>query len=151
MTSKKKLRPASMFLLELIPSILFFCIASAVCVQFFVKSHLLSRDADTLNYAVNECSAIAEILACSEDIQEFSDILSPLYPNADWQDNTLTIYYDKNFSPCSFEQSFYQLRAELLTEGNMLTVRIIIQEKSQEDVLYELNAKHHMQRRINHA
>ena len=34
---------SSLFLLELMIAILFFCLASAVCVQIFVKAHTISR------------------------------------------------------------------------------------------------------------
>ena len=62
MKRKNRPRSSSLFLMELILAILFFSIASAVCVQFFVKSHLLSRSSDALNYAANECASVAELL-----------------------------------------------------------------------------------------
>ncbi len=49
MKHRNRAQSSSLFLLELILAILFFSLASAVCVQFFVKSHLLSRDARNLN------------------------------------------------------------------------------------------------------
>ena len=39
---KQKSSRSALFLMELIFSILFFALASAVCVQLFVKAHLLS-------------------------------------------------------------------------------------------------------------
>ena len=43
---------SALFLMELIIAILFFAISSAVCVQLFVKAHLMSRDTTDLNHAV---------------------------------------------------------------------------------------------------
>ena len=82
MIRKNRPRASSLFLMELIIAILFFSIASAVCVQFFVKSHLLSRDADALNHAVNECSSVAEALSTADSISSGLSLLSQLYPNA---------------------------------------------------------------------
>lgn len=86
MIRKNRPRASSLFLMELILAILFFSIASAVCVQFFVKSHLLSRDADALNHAVNECSNIAEILNTTDSISEGVSLLKQLYPDAAYPD-----------------------------------------------------------------
>ena len=51
MNRKNRAQSSTLFLLELILAILFFSLASAVCVQFFVKSRLLSRGAQNLNHA----------------------------------------------------------------------------------------------------
>lgn len=52
---------SSLFLMELIISICFFALASAVCIRLFVQAHFLSRDTITLNRAVSECQNLAEI------------------------------------------------------------------------------------------
>ena len=51
---------SSLFLLELILAVLFFSVASALCIQIFTKAHLMSQDARDLNFAVNEVSSMAE-------------------------------------------------------------------------------------------
>ena len=51
MKRKPTANPSSLFLLELIFAILFFSVASAVCVQVFVKSHTLSTQAHDLTQA----------------------------------------------------------------------------------------------------
>ena len=40
---RKPAKRSSLFLLELIIAILFFCLASAVCVRFFVRSHVMEQ------------------------------------------------------------------------------------------------------------
>ena len=47
-------RRSGVFLLELMISILFFCIAAAVGLQLFVKSHCISEDAGNMNMAVHK-------------------------------------------------------------------------------------------------
>ena len=47
---------SSLFLLELIIAILFFSLTSAVCVQIFVRAHLISRQTQELNMALEKVS-----------------------------------------------------------------------------------------------
>ena len=63
---RKPAKRSSLFLMELIIAILFFCLASAVCVRFFVKSHLIERDTTALNHAANYASSVAEMYLCYE-------------------------------------------------------------------------------------
>lgn len=70
MVCKSRARSSSLFLMELILAILFFSVASGVCVQFFVRSHLLSRDSEALNHAVNECAGIAETVCTTDGAAE---------------------------------------------------------------------------------
>ena len=52
---------SSLFLLELMIAILFFCLASAVCVQIFVKAHTISRETQELNTALEKVSGYTEL------------------------------------------------------------------------------------------
>ena len=75
---------SSLFLLELMIAILFFCLASAVCVQIFVKAHTTSRETQELNTALEKVSGYTELFladALTEDTEVFYD--------ADWQDEAL--------------------------------------------------------------
>lgn len=56
-----KTSKSSMFLMELIIAILFFALASAVCIQLFVKSHLLSNAASDESRALLLCQNLSEI------------------------------------------------------------------------------------------
>ena len=72
---------SSLFLLELMIAILFFCLASAVCVQIFVKAHTTSRGTQELNTALEKVSGYTELFladALAEDTEVFYD--------ADWQE-----------------------------------------------------------------
>lgn len=52
---------SSLFLLELIIAILFFSLTSAVCVQIFVRAHLISRQTQELNTALEKVSGFCEV------------------------------------------------------------------------------------------
>ena len=43
---------SALFLMELIIVIFFFALTSAVCLQVFVKAHLVAKETKGLNYAV---------------------------------------------------------------------------------------------------
>ena len=51
----------SVFLIEFTISLLLFSLATAVCVQFFVRAHLKSKDSEYLTHAVIETQNVAEI------------------------------------------------------------------------------------------
>ena len=95
MNQKKQVRSSGIFLLELMLAIFFFSLASAVCVQIFVKAHVLSNDSKLLHYAVNECCNRAELISTTTDID-----LSNL------QDE----YFDADLIPCSFSDGAYRLK-----------------------------------------
>ena len=70
MNKRNRAQASSLFLLELTMAILFFSIASAVCVQIFVKSRAMSLHAEELNAAVREVSSAAEIVRASKSRAE---------------------------------------------------------------------------------
>lgn len=131
MTHKTRPRSSSLFLMELILAILFFSIASAVCVQVFVKSHLLSREANALNHAVNLCTSAAETISAS--------------PAETTEGSTVT-YYDEDFSVCDPDDRVYTLTVDAGRRDSFLDAHIVITDPS-EKVIYELNTTNHIPRR----
>lgn len=57
---------ASLFLMELILVLLFFSIASCICVQLFVKSGILSTKTKQLTYAVGMAQNTAEVFYATD-------------------------------------------------------------------------------------
>lgn len=144
MIRKNRPRSSSLFLMELILAILFFSIASAVCVQFFVKSHLMNHDSNALNHAVNECASAAEIIETADDITDSMEMLRRLYPNGVYSDNRLIIYYSDTFTACSETDAVYLLTLQIEKSGQMLSADMKFSEDA--DIIYELNTKHHLAR-----
>ncbi len=66
-------RRSGLFLLELILAILFFILASTVCVRLFVKSHTLEQDSANLDRAVNIAVSIAEVFQTQDNPVEILD------------------------------------------------------------------------------
>lgn len=160
MKHRNRAKSSSLFLLELILAILFFSLASAVCVQFFVKSHILSRDARRLNHAVNECSGIAEIINTSDGTEDAIEVITGIYPdafltdaaeNGDVPSVSALIYYDEEFVPCPETDGTYVLEAVFWEQGRMLTAGMTIGERNEDAPIYELTVKHYLQRRDDYA
>ena len=79
MNKRNRAQASSLFLLELTMAILFFSIASAVCVQIFVKSRAMSLHAEELNAAVREVSSAAEIVRASKSRAEAEEMIRSFY------------------------------------------------------------------------
>lgn len=72
---KKTSSRSGLFLLELIISILFFSMASAVCIRLFVQAHIMDRDNRNLTQSVKLCENFAEAYtATGGDLNTLTDI-----------------------------------------------------------------------------
>lgn len=157
MVRRNRARSSSLFLMELIIGILFFSVFSTVCVQFFVKSHLLNNDSKVLNHAVSECSSTAEIINTADNLTVAIDILKNLYPNGsypDFQTDTsrtdIVIYYDDAFKQCIKDEAAYYLFLHIKSNGQMIDTDMHITSSDSETYIYELSTKHHVARRTNY-
>lgn len=105
---------SSLFLLELILAVLFFSVASALCIQIFTKAHLMSQDARDLNFAVNEVSSMAEQISAgtlhSDTAASSDDTASD--PSTQMPDDSLqdaAAYYDSGYASCEKADAVYVL------------------------------------------
>ncbi|MEA5011514.1 MAG: hypothetical protein VB100_07345 [Angelakisella sp.] len=86
---------SGLFLLEMVILILFFSIASAICVNLFVKAHVLSTQSRDLGTAVQQVQTVAETYkAVNGDTSQMTQLLAlaeedggklALYYNKEWQ------------------------------------------------------------------
>lgn len=139
--NKQHSRRSSLFLLELIAAIFFFCLASAVCVRFFVKSHTLSQETKNLDMAVNQTSTFAEIFRSGDDLFPLLEEQCPdgiLSADKD----TFTLYYDEDWTPCPKEKSaVFSLTIEQNTEEYICTVNFTMTQLKDKKEIYTLTAK----------
>lgn len=136
MAHKYTSHKSSLFLLELILAILFFSIASAVCVQLFVKSHLLSKQAEILSVAVNECSDAAEIIYSADTETEVMERLKNAYPKAKNINNQLTIPYSATHQTV--------IDYQFSTNSAGLKAYIVFEEISSAREIYHLSIEHQL-------
>lgn len=119
---------SSLFLLELILAVLFFSVASALCIQIFTKAHLMSQDARDLNFAVNEVSSMAEQM-----------------PDDSLQD--AAAYYDSNYASCEKADAVYVLTVHYEPEDTLLKAHISMDTVADNRNIYTLDVTKHRQRR----
>lgn len=150
---------SSLFLLELILAVLFFSVASALCIQIFTKAHLMSQDARDLNFAVNEVSSMAEQIsagtlhpdtaASSDDTAASSDDTasdpSTQISNDAWQDDTA--YYDSSYASCEKADAVYVLTVHYEPEDTLLKAHISMDTIADNRNIYTLDVTKHQQRR----
>lgn len=134
-----KSRHSSLFLLELAAAIFFFCLASAVCVRFFVKSHTLSQDTKNLDMAVNRSSSFAEMFRSNAD---FYDILETRYPDGEMSDNKtqFIIFYDENWTLCRKENESFRLIIQTERKEQFCTASFSTIDVQEEKEIYTLEA-----------
>lgn len=119
---------SSLFLLELILAVLFFSVASALCIQIFTKAHLMSQDARNLNFAVNEVSSMAEQM-----------------PDDSLQD--AAAYYDSSYASCKKADAVYVLTVHYEPEDTLLKAHISMDTVADNRNIYTLDVTKHRQRR----
>lgn len=128
----------SLVLMELIVTILFFSIASAVCVQLFVRSHLLTKDTKELNNAVGICQSIAEVMNGTDgSLYE----IKPYFPSATGDDNYFVVYYDEDFNPTlDIDKYAYFADVTVTPVGKLYTMDIYFKKHSDMSTIYSLKA-----------
>lgn len=126
---------SGLFLMELIIALLFFSLASTVCVSLFVKSATLSDDTVDLTYAVSQAQNLAEVyLSCDGDIRQ----VHFLFPESTIsEDNLLVIEEDGLISTLSFSPE---------NEEGLVCGDIVISNSSNEEI-YSLQVLHHVPER----
>ena len=143
---------SSLFLLELILAVLFFSVASALCIQIFTKAHLMSQDARNLNFAVNEVSSMAEQISAgtlhSDTAASSGDTASD--PSTQRPDDSLqdaAAYYDSSYASCEKADAVYVLTVHYEPEDTLLKAHISMDTVADNRNIYTLDVTKHRQRR----
>ena len=92
--------------MEIMLDILFFTIAVTFCLQIFLKAHQLAEDSSILHRAVTTCSSVAEVYQSTGNIDE---AFHTAYPDAIRLNQSILIYFDKNFTECGRFDAIYRI------------------------------------------
>lgn len=139
MNRRTNARSSSLFLIELIISILFFAVASSVCVQFFVRARLMSREAAQLTDAVSACSTASETIASGDSLADIAAALSAVYPDAAGSFDGLT----DGSAPVTIALSD-TLTAKCTLDGQLLTANLSFTPEQADTPVYTLTVKKHL-------
>ena len=144
-------RKTGLLLMELIIAILFFSLAATICIQLFVKSHMISERSIALNHSILLAQNTAEIFyATNGDPEKMASLLgcgesSGTAAIAD-SDNasTLTLFYTDKFDcldPAEAASAVFQQTILLYADSDpaLITCHIVISELSSGDVIYSLD------------
>lgn len=126
---------SSLFLMEIVLSILFFALASAVCMQLFAKAHLISIDNSNKSTAVSYARSAAECFKSTDDLAELQSILG----GEQWEDR-LTVRYDNQWKVSQSTNSPYRMTVQVTQEGTLSSAEISVSPKDG-DPIYSLTVK----------
>lgn len=135
---------SSLFLMEIIIAILFFCVAGTVCIQLFVKSHLLTRESKELTMAVNEVTSAVSLVDHNVDLPT---AIEDSYPSAVEKYGDYIVYYDDSWSSCSAEEGVYSLVISIIVSDTRIVGDISVNRLSDDSVIYQLDAGKHIPNR----
>lgn len=116
-----------LFLMELIVAVLFFSLASAICIQMFVKSHTINARSSAKSSAIRLASNIAEVYQANKLKTYYPDVLAK------------NLYYDASWQTCSSSQATYQVACK--QKKQVLTITI----SQGKEIIYTLSVKHYQQ------
>ncbi len=136
---------SSLFLMEMIIAILFFSLASAVCIQLFAKSHLLGRQTVNQNHAVTWAQSLADSYLTLDGNLGAVQELFPI--SSQTSENNLRLSFDSNWDPCSPEDAvtfLADLKSTVADETGIMKAEITLYEISTpETPIYTLSLMHH--------
>lgn len=138
---------SALFLMELIIALLFFALASTVCIRLFTKAHLLSKQTVNENHAIIHAQNLAEsFLATEGDLSE----MKLLFPHAaESPENTILLLFDENWDECDTANVYYS--ATLISypqKDGLISADITIAPyASSADSIYSLTITHHIPER----
>lgn len=133
-------RRSGIFLLELMISILFFCIAAAVGLQMFAKAHGISEAAGDKNMAVHKVAAAAEVFRSGTDMEDY---LKEEYTYYKKEENTFLVFFDADWENCGEKDAQYTLWMTLGEAKQRMTGHFAVKQKDEEEdkTIYEVELK----------
>lgn len=132
----------SLFLMEMIITVMLFAGCSAVCVRFFALAHTISEDTRELNESVSLAQGFAEVMrGTNGDI----DSIIAHYPEAvKGGEDFFEVFYDKDFNTCKFEDAVYASDVSLQTNGAIQNMEVSVVRLSDYKEIYNLTATKYM-------
>lgn len=140
--NKYRKSKTSLFLMEIIITVMFFSVAGAVCMQLFVQTHLTNQKTRELNHAVAKAQGFAEVMRGTDGS---IDAVMDKYPTAIYAgDSFFEVYYDEDFEPCDFPDAVYVGDVTLAPIGAIQNMNVKIVRLSDYEVIFTLDATKYM-------
>ncbi len=128
---------SSLFLVELIVAIGFFAVASAVCLQLFVRARLLSIEGSELSHATLAAQSAAEAFRTTDG--SLDSVFGLL--EAELRQDTVTIWYDSDWRPAAEQRAAYRLCLTADFSRQPASAEILVNRQKDSQTLYRLTVK----------
>lgn len=139
----KHQRKTSLFLIELMIALLFFAIASAVCIKLFAKAHTISADTENTHIAITKAQNIAESAASGA----FPENISSALPQAKKQPGgSFLAGYDKNWQECKLSDAAFTISVAYTKIEDTGQYDIAVYDTLKNKALYTMSVHIHIQR-----
>jgi hypothetical protein len=125
---------SGLFLIELILSIFFFIIATAVVLQLFVKSHFISEDTISINHALLYSQNMSEVFLSGNG--DFGNVINLYTENridiSGVPDNMLVLLFNKDWEPVNSEDNAkYSIVADYSKDNSFSYLDVYVNGYSQ--------------------
>ncbi|MEG0091557.1 MAG: hypothetical protein RSA20_07025 [Oscillospiraceae bacterium] len=118
---KNSASKSTLFLMELVISILFFAITGAVCVQVFARAHIYSVQTKQMNFATSHISTLAAYVKTENgNLEQIAQKLE-----GSFEQGRVEIFYDAQGEQVLKQQAAYVMTAE---KTELETVQASVQE-----------------------
>lgn len=132
----------SLFLMELILTILMFSVCGAVCMKLFAASNTLGKQTKELNGSVACAQGFVEVMRGTDGTIE--EIMA-MYPSAiKGEDGFFEVFYDKDFMECDFSKAAYVGDVTLTPLGAIQNMEVKIVRLEDYEEIYTLSATKYM-------
>ena len=161
MAQRHRASHGSLFLMELIFSILLFSIIATICISGFVKSHALSRDAHLATHYATMAGNFAEVVRSTDDWDETIASIGTYYPKATYVDDageeqsfadadpkllhmplTLHVFFDDAFALTDANHAAYCMEVDLSEDNGLLVSDIGVRVGGNTAHVYDLRVEH---------
>lgn len=138
----KLAKRSSLFLLELIISVLLFSVVSAWCVRLFAAARIIAKETQELDKAHYQAGSYAELFMAMQDFEAFL-LCEGAKKEKIGVGKLYRICYDKNWNICDREGFFcFEVR---LTEENSFEKGVFTCFRMQgQEVIYELEVERYI-------
>ena len=136
---------SSLFLIEMLIAIFFFALAAIVGTRLFALSQVTANSSTELNFAVSECSSIAEVFeSCKGDISAMSVILG-----GSLDEKYITLFYDENWQEKEdVAEASYRIKVNVISENNLANVDIVVCKLGEGKNIYKLSESRYFPQKI---
>lgn len=139
---------SNLLLIELILAVLFFSLASSICVRVIFSAYEVSRKNSVLTKATITGDSMVSILK-EKDMNTVSEIINKLYPSSQINGDEINIFLDKNFKDTSIDSARYYIRIVKTDKEYLrnIVLRVIDNNAVNEDnkTIYSLHTSNFME------